>query len=379
MQNTLDKHLHIICLNVPYPVDYGGVFDLFYKLPALQEQGVKIHLHCFEYGRGEQPALNRFCVSVDYYKRKTGLRSFSLIEPYIVSSRKDDKLSERLLQDDYPILVEGVHCTHLLNDKRFAKRKCFVRLHNVEHVYYRTLSTFTSSVFKQLYYSWESSCLKNFEKKIATKATFFSVTKKDAEAYQQLGANQIKYLPLFLPDWKVSGKEGKGTFCLYQGDLSVGENEKAAEWLVSAVFQSLEVQLKIAGKNPSKQLKHLVSKTKNVTLIANPHENEMQQLIADAHINIIPSFNPTGIKLKLLNALYNGRHCLVNKITIEGTGLDEACVIAESESDFKSAIIKLFTQDFTSADNALRHQLLNTIFNNRQNAKQLMQAIWNET
>jgi hypothetical protein len=51
----MTRHLHIICLNVPFPVDYGGVFDLFYKLPALHDQGVKIHLHCFEYGRGEQP------------------------------------------------------------------------------------------------------------------------------------------------------------------------------------------------------------------------------------------------------------------------------------------------------------------------------------
>ena len=50
-----EKHLHIVCLDVPYPVDYGGVFDLFYKIKALSEAGVKIHLHCFEYGRGQQP------------------------------------------------------------------------------------------------------------------------------------------------------------------------------------------------------------------------------------------------------------------------------------------------------------------------------------
>ena len=48
-------------------------------------------------------------------------------------------------------------------------------------------------------------------------------------------------------------------------------------------------------------------------LVANPSEMEMQDMIAKAQINILPSFNNTGIQIKLLNALFNGRHCLVNK------------------------------------------------------------------
>ena len=39
---------------MPYPPDYGGVFDLYYKLKYLHERGVIIHLHCYEYGRGKQ-------------------------------------------------------------------------------------------------------------------------------------------------------------------------------------------------------------------------------------------------------------------------------------------------------------------------------------
>ena len=64
----MEKYLHIICLDVPYPPDYGGVFDLFYKLRYLKERGVKIILHCFEYGRGQQSALNEYCTKVFYYK-----------------------------------------------------------------------------------------------------------------------------------------------------------------------------------------------------------------------------------------------------------------------------------------------------------------------
>ena len=127
-----DRHLHIVCLDVPYPVDYGGVFDLFHKIRALHEAGIRVHLHCFEYGRGRQPMLNKYCEEVHYYCRHEGHKGFSHRLPYIVCSRSNGQLLDRLLEDDYPILLEGVHCTYLLNDERFEGRKIILRLHNVE-------------------------------------------------------------------------------------------------------------------------------------------------------------------------------------------------------------------------------------------------------
>jgi hypothetical protein len=146
----VDKHLHIISLTVPYPVDYGGVVDLFYKLPALQAQGVKIHLHCFDYGRGKQPELEKYCASVQYYERNQGHKAISNTVPYIVSSRKNEQLLYELLKDDHPILMEGVHCTYPLLDARFAKRKCYVRLHNVEYQYYREIAGSNLLAFKKI-------------------------------------------------------------------------------------------------------------------------------------------------------------------------------------------------------------------------------------
>lgn len=372
----MERHLHIICLNVPYPVDYGGVFDLFFKLPALQKQGIKIHLHCFEYGRGEQPFLNKYCHHVDYYKRNKSFSSFSLKYPFIVKSRSSTHLLNRLLQDDYPILMEGVHCTYLLNDVRFRNRKCFVRLHNVEHIYYRHLYNFTTSPQKKIYYLWESFLLKRYERSIAPKATFLTVTQKDAEEYKKLGCKNFSFLPLFLPGWKVGTLEGKGSFCLYQGDLSVAENEKAVTWLLENVFSELLIPFVIAGKNPSKHLAHLVESTATTCLIANPDEKEMQDLITKAHVNIIPSYNSTGIKLKLLNALFNGRYCVVNAATVEGSGLEAACHIATSSADFKTTITALYDNPFCLKEITLRHDLLDNMFDNEVTAKKLIAHIW---
>ncbi len=370
----MEKHLHIISLTVPYPVDYGGVFDLFYKLPALKNLGVEIHLHCFDYGRGEQPELNKYCASVTYYKRSKDI--FSPL-PFIVSSRKNEELFERLLQDDYPILMEGIHCTALLTDRRFAMRDCYVRLHNVEFQYYRGLQQTATSLFKKLYYQRESKCLYRHEKYLAFNAIFWSVTEKDAETYRkEFGCPDIHYLPLFLPEWKVSSAEGRGHYCLYQGDLSVDANEKAALWLINQVFAEIDIPLIIAGKNPSAKLVQLIQHKKNISIVANPSEDDMQAMIAKAQINILPSFTNTGIKLKLINALYNGRFIVCNKATVEGTGFESLCHIAEEASAFKDLINTLYQQGFASPEIERRKQLLNFHFDNEKNAQRLLQCIW---
>ncbi|MDI9363306.1 MAG: glycosyltransferase family 4 protein [Flavobacterium sp.] len=377
----MEKHLHIVCLNVPYPVNYGGVFDLFYKLPALQAAGVNIHLHCFCYGRGTQDELNKYCVSVNYYERRKGHKSISTSLPYIVASRKNDELLNNLLQDDYPIFMEGIHCTYLLNDERFAKRRKFVRIHNVEYQYYHDLYKTATSPFKKLYYWRESRLLKHYEAVIADKATaYWGVTHKDVAYYRsEYQCKTIEYLPLYIPPtWVVKGITGIGNFFLYQADLSVDANEKAAVWLLEKVFSKIEVPFVIAGKNPSEKLQRLAHTQLHTCIVINPSEREMQDMIAKAHVNILPSFHSTGIKLKLLNALYNGRHCLVNTATVDGSGLESLCHIANTANEFVAAVQAIENLPFVVEDLQLREIALKEMFNNTANAAQQVKWIWTD-
>lgn len=375
----MTKHLHIVNFTVPFPPDYGGVIDLFWKLPTLQKLGVQIHLHCFNYGRGEQNELNKYCVSVHYYKRKTGLKGFSLGLPYIVSSRKNETLFKNLLQDDFPILLEGVHSCFLLQDNRFAARKKFVRLHNVEHEYYAELAQQATSWLKKKYYERESKLLKVFEKQLPNKAQgFFCVTKKDQLFFEhEFGLQNVYFLPLFLPEsWFVNCTTGVGKYCLYQADLSVDANEQVALWLIENVFNDIALPLVIAGKNPSEKLAKKVEQKNKVSLQPNPTNQQMQDLIANAQINILPSFHSSGIKLKLLNALYNGKHCLVNNATVFGTDLENLCLLANNVTETKQMIEAYMNIEFTYLQIEKRKMVLEKMFNNQQTGLQLLNAIF---
>lgn len=372
-----DKHLHIVCLDVPYPADYGGVFDLFYKIKSLHDLGINIHLHCFEYGRGRQEELNKYCQSVNYYERKSFFKSFSFRLPFIVSSRANQNLLNNLLKDTYPVLLEGIHCTYFLYSGELKNRKVLVRLHNVEYEYYDELAKSTSNIFKKKYLGLESFLLKKYENEIANKSLFVTVSEKDKQTYQQkFSAKNMAYLPVFLPFNNVKSQEGFGEFCLYHGNLSVAENEKAAIWLLKNIFNSLDVPFVIAGKNPSRYLKSIAHNNENCCVAANLSEKEMDDLIRKAHVHVLPSFNKTGIKIKLLNALFNGRYVVCNPAAVEENNLASICEIADSASDFKKIIAALFQKSFNQSEIDERKKILEGIYNNHANALKLIKLIW---
>lgn len=371
------RHLHIVCLDVPYPTDYGGVFDLYYKIVALHAQGILIHLHCFEYGRGEQPKLNDFCVEVNYYRRNEGHKGFSHKLPYIVCSRSNKVLEDNLLNDQYPILLEGIHCSYLLYGNKLKNRKIILRIHNVECVYYHQLYRSSNSIFKKLYFLRESRILRKYEKSIANKAMLLAVTEGDAAYYRtNFDARQIEFLPVFLPFAEVKSPEGMGCFCLYHGNLSVPENEQSAVWLLQHVFNELDFPFVIAGKSPSARLGRLVDQSKHTCLVADPSEEELQDMIGKAQVNVIPSFNCTGIKLKLLNAIYNGRHCVVNREAVKETGLECLCHVAKNADEFKAFIQEVYQHSFNTGEVEKRKKILLAKFDNRKNAEKLIAWIW---
>jgi len=291
----------------------------------------------------------------------------------MVSSRINPLLIKNILKDNYPILLEGIHCTYYLYHGELSNRKVLVRLHNVEYQYYDQLAKSTTNFYRKIYFKLESRLLKKYENIIAKKTKFIAVNQKDKETYQKIfSAKDIEFLPVFLPYTQVISNAGKGSFCLYHGNLSVAENEKAVVWLLENVFNDLNIDFIIAGKNPSGFLKIQSAKNKKVRLIENPSENEMGTLIKNAHIHLLPSFNFTGIKIKLLNALFNGRFIVTNAASVEGTRFETLCNIAETSSAYKKVIKELFQIPFTDNEINKRNQILKSEFDSGKNARQLM-------
>jgi hypothetical protein len=369
----LTQRIHIIAHDVPYPINYGGVIDIFCTIQSLHKIGVGVILHCFDYGRGQQEELNKYCQEVHYYKRLEGHKGFCFHLPYIVASRSNKDLLDRIAADNYPILIEGIHSTYLVNDPRFRERKIVLRSFNIESLYYLKLFKHERSLIKKAYYLNESRLLRRYEAVISKKIPVITLSENDAEYYREKsGAKNVHYIPVFLPHSEVKSMEGIGSFCLYHGNLGIAENEKAASWLLEEIFLKLKIPFVIAGKNPSPRLERLAHMGCHTCLVADPGDRELNDLISKAQINILPSFNETGIKLKLLNALYNGRHCIVNNAAVEGSPLAPLCHIAETPTAIQRMIQQLYHLPFGKEEIRLREKILYQEYDNNKNAQQLM-------
>lgn len=381
--------LHLIAFNIPFPANYGGVIDVFYKIKALHEIGVQVHLHCFEYGRNEAAELNDICESVTYYKRNTGITQHTSLLPFIVKSRLNKNLLANLQQDNFPILLEGLHCCGFVNHPSLKNRQILIRMHNVEWQYYEHLAKKEATLWKQLFFRLESWKLKRFERTVAaalaaankrqntavkTAATFVTISPNDTEYFESKYPDiPSVYVPAFHPNERLTCKIGKGDYALFHGDLSVKDNEEAAFYLIDEVFKDLDIKLIIAGLNPSEQL--LAKARKNVEIQANLTHEAMNDLIQNAHVNILISFHSAGMKLKLLNALFNGRFCVVNHFMVDGTGMEKYCLVGNDASELRRQLEQISNLSFDESHIKERENLLQGELSNKQNVLKIIDTL----
>lgn len=372
----MQKKINIISFDIPFPANYGGVIDVFYKLKALKESGVKIILHCFEYGRPQQKELEKYCVQVFYYKRsKNFFQLFSEL-PFIVKSRINKELKKNLLSNDCPILFEGLHTCYLLNDNEFKNRIKIFRESNIEHDYYTHLAAAEKNLLKKKFLISEAKKLKRFEKIVSHSNFMLIVSESEVEYFKKkYPKNNIEYLPSFHGNNSVTSRIGTGKYILYHGNLSVIENESAAEYLIENVFSKITQSIVIAGMNPSVYLINLCRKHKNIQLIKNPSQKKMHELIENAQLHCMYTAQPTGLKLKLLNVLYKGRFVLANKNMLTGTSLKDVCTVVETPLHWIKEI-NLANKENFSQKNIQQRKLGLIKFNDAYKTKKIINLLW---
>jgi hypothetical protein len=351
------------------------MIDTYYRIKALHNLGIQIHLHSFEYGRPHSKELESLCKSVSYYPRKSGvLQHFSLL-PFIVRTRRSDGLLESLAKNDYPILFDGLHTTYYINHPLLLNRKKLVRLHNIEHRYYRSLANYETNMIRKFYFMGESLKLKWYEKVLGNTDCILPLSIIEQEYFKKRYSNSV-YLAAFHPFNKSESLPGFGDYILYHGDLSVNENAAMAVSLISDVFSRVTHPCIIAGKNAPDHLISDASRYSNIRIVSNPDNTEMKRLILNAHINLLPALSSHGFKLKLLFALYAGRHCLINSVIGDSTSAGGLCHIADSKKEIAEKIGTLMQERFTEEMILERTKILYEQYSNLTNGKKLINIVF---
>lgn len=373
----MKQAIQLVAFNIPYPPDYGGVIDIFYKVKALSECGVSVYLHCFEYDRPQTTELEKYCAKVFYYPRKKGIRYQLSAKPYIVITRVNNQLLSNLSSNDSPIIFEGLHTCFYLDHPLLANHIRLVRTHNVEHEYYLNLFKSERNLFKKIFFRIEACKLKKYENILKKASQLLCISPNDNYCFD-LKYGHSHFIPAFHPFNEIKSKLGRGKYILFHGNLSVSENIQAVEYLLANVFNKKNFPVIIAGKNPTTRMALKISQFEHIQLVSNPENKQMEALIQEAHISLLPTFQDTGLKLKLLASLFEGRFCIANTPMIHKTGLEHLCHLADTPKEMIERINELFDQDFTSAEIEKRKLILEDAFSNHLNALKIIQLLENK-
>jgi len=365
--------LHIISFGVPYPAHYGGAIDVWNRIRALHQEGLKIMLHCFVYGSFKpHDAIKELVDEVYYYPRITWPAIMYPGQPYIVASRKNPILLERLKMDNAPILFEGIHTTGFADELKGRKR--LLRAHNIEHQYYAGLAK-DSQRFQYLFFQREALALERYENNHARSFdAVFNISKHDQKWYASKGGNSV-YTPVFHGFAEIDIPEGRGKYLLYQGDLSIETNQKSLLEALKNLPEEDNYPIMVAGRSGDQGFEQKLKNKPNIQREIDVSSERMAELIRDAQVILIHSRHSAGMKVKIFPALYMGRFIAANQNSLTHTDLDKALHIYPLVQDLGSLLKKLWPMEFSSSHLAERASILSHLPSDQEKSKEIIKHL----
>jgi hypothetical protein len=371
------KPLHIVSFDNPYPPVYGGVIDVYYKLKALHALGFEIYLHCFvDTKLPPHPSLLAITKETHFYRRKkkqSGYKLFS-IYPFAVYSRYRKELFANISKVSAPILFEGQQTSFLAKKHNLQDRKLLLRLHNLEANYFLGQARSETNWFKKAAYFSEYVKYKLYQRDLKRYDAVLALSHFEQHAAQRY-SNNVVYVPVFHGNDHIARLSEFGKYAIYHGDLRLADNRRAVKFLINVFKKIADYPLVIASGKHGDFVEKWIADAPNISHIEIDNDNPMHltQLLADAHINVMLSFQESGTKLKVVNSLFRSRFCIINKNMLDDETLRDLCTMAETEQDFIDAVNHFKTEPFLHSDK--RSKALLEILDDHKNAQKIAEML----
>jgi len=229
-----------------------------------------------------------------------------------------------------------------------------------------------------MYYNSEARKLETYESLLSKASVLLTISPGDTEYFGSKYGNAL-FIGPFHPSAVCNSLNGKGNYVLLHGDFSTAENNAAAGYLLRNVVSGWKYRTVIAGKRPSQEIMRASSGMHHVKVVPNPSQTQMTELITNAQVCLLNASQPSGMKLKLINALCSGRHVVASAPVVAGTHLESLCNIVSSPDEWISITDRLMNEDFTAEMQSNRTAVLAGVADNSVNARKIIETIHNNS
>jgi hypothetical protein len=341
-----NNKIQLISFDNPYPPNFGGVIDVFFKIQALHAIGYEIYLHCFvkEIPK-EYTELEKITSQVFFYKIKQNPIYLFASTPFSILSRNDKMLLKNMEELKHPILYEGLKTTFSFDSASIKDIPKFLRLHNIEEDYFNGIAKSETKLTKKLLYYFEAKKFKQYKFIFEKCSGIFTLSVNDTSKMQLLN-KKTKFIPVFHGNTSIPNLSEFGDYAFYHGDLTSSDNRKSVLFLISIFKEIKSKKLIISSSSNQEFVNKAIGNAKNIEFVYLKNHSHLLDLFSKAHINICWSFQQSGTKLKVINSIFNSRFCIINENSIDDPVIVNLCELVHNKEALFQKIIQLFNTPY---------------------------------
>ncbi len=251
---------------------------------------------------------------------------------------------------------------------RNYKGKIILHQHNCEYLIWNRYAALEQNLFKKLALKNQAYWIKQYERKICNRSKTILAAPNDIEELVKIGANQNKFYETYhlgdehlldLPPLEWDRLEDA---VLFIGTLTWEANIDSVIYFIKDIWPLLtkkkpDIKFYIVGRNPDTRIVRLAGQHRNIVLTG--FVEDLEDYYSKCKVFVSPLRFGSGIKVKVMNALYRGIPTVATGIGAEGLAVQNeiSMMIAGSPEQTAEDIVRLLEDK----------KLWNTIAQNSRN------------
>lgn len=363
---AVKKKILFITTQLPYPPISGGVIKSWKMVQHLSE---KYDLYTAFFLKGnDKEKLPEFLSLVNLKGNyvedldiprsiKTLFLSLLRLIPLNLFRNKSTTFKKHIdsVSSDYDIiLIDHYEMFQYVPDNFMGK--VVLHQHNCEYLMWQRFGEIEKNIFKKVALYIQSFLIKKYEKQIGKKSDAILAAPNDIEELVKLGISKEKFYITYhlaeddflnYPPLEYSPKKEA---LLFVGTLTWEANVDGLIWFLDNCWENLlqakpNLQLFIVGKNPDTRIVAYSKKYKNISLPG--FVQDLEPYFQKSGVFICPLRFGSGIKVKVVNAMYRGIPVVTTPVGIEGLAIEnnKHIVYASQPEVLTQSILNLLNEE----------------------------------
>ena len=224
---------------------------------------------------------------------------------------------------------------------RYYPCRVMLHEHNAEYIIWSRFRGFEKNVLKKIVLLLEAWRIKNAERDACKAACAIFAAPNDIRNLVRLGIPEEKFFETYhlgkeerldLPDIDFHNTEKA---LLFVGTLEWEPNLDGLTWFISRVWDTLKARhpdltFFIVGRNPNLMLRNLVRNRKDIRLTG--FVEKLEPYYSRCRVFVAPLRFGSGIKVKIIDAMYRGIPVVTTAIGAEGLNVEDGVHISISDN-----------------------------------------------